>query len=237
MSTTTAAPATNAITLPQLKQIAFDLGTDAGKGKDTQIKFGLKLVEAAYMGAIDLDRNKHGTDVDDATLLSGEYFKGQSGSTVFDAKAPNQRKLIACSRTLVRLGSWPKGGNGEPLATVNSLMTHRQKLRQDPTQAKKLDDAFNTLMRYARQQIRRDQLIDDSEFKDFCFRKQGDPATVEEVWDDIRKKALNLKAGKAGNGTAQDKGPEINQVIDICNKRMSAFAAAKAKTKPGGKAA
>src|SRR5260221_7836825 len=159
----------NAITLTQLKQTAFECGGDKGKGDDAQIKFGLQVVAAAYQGTIDLDRNKHGTDIDDATVLAQEYFRGRTGSTVFDAKAGNQRKLIACTRTLSRLGAWPKGGNGEPIATVNDLMTHRQNIRKDPTKAKKLDDAFNTLMRYARSQIRQDQLGTPNTVDRFLF--------------------------------------------------------------------
>lgn len=236
MDTQTATtPPTNGLTLGQLKQIAFDLGGDAGKGKDTQIKFGLKLVEAAYHGTIDLDRNKHGQDIDDATVLCGEYYKGQTGATVFDAKANNQRKLIACARTLTKLGSWPKGGNGEPLATVNNLMTERMGYRKDPTKAKTLDDAFNTLMRFARTQIRRDQLVDQNELKGFCFRKQPDMMSAEAIVEGMRKTAMNLKAGKCSHGTAQDRAPEIDTIINACTKRLKDIATAKGKTKPGGK--
>jgi hypothetical protein len=48
-------------------------GAEAGKGKDTQIKFLLKAVEGGYHNALDLAGNKHGTDVDDATKLAETY--------------------------------------------------------------------------------------------------------------------------------------------------------------------
>lgn len=224
----------NTPTLEDLKKHAFECGADSAKGGDAQIKFGLQIVAAAYHGTINLDRNRHGMDIDDCTVLSGEYFKGRSGNAVFDAKAGNQRKLIACARTLTKLGGWTKGGMGEPIATTNNLMTHRQTLRKDPTKAKKLDDAFNTLMRFARQQIRADQLITADRFDEFCYRKQNDPASLEDHLDAIRKKALDLKNGKASNGTVQDKSPEINDIINACTKRLTALAQGKAKS---GKAA
>ena len=83
-------PATNAITFADLLVTAAELGAEAGKVKDTQVKFLLKAVEGGYHNAVDLSSNKHGTDVDDATKLAEAYVKSQNATAVFDAKAPNQ---------------------------------------------------------------------------------------------------------------------------------------------------
>src|SRR6266536_3198858 len=104
----------NKLDLAQLMARATELGEQAGKGKDTQIKFLLSCVEGAYHNAIDLVTNKHGNDVDDAIKLSEAYVKAQGGSTVFDAKAANQRKLASTLRTGIKLGQYTKGGVGEP---------------------------------------------------------------------------------------------------------------------------
>lgn len=221
--------ASNAIKFDDLMKIASELGAEAGKGKDTQIKFLLKTVEGGYFGALDLDSNKHGSDVDDATRLSEAYVKAQTGAIVFDAKAPNQRKLISCVRTCVRLGQWPKGGVGEPLATVNNLMTTRQKLRQNPATAKKLDDAANTLLKYARQQLKRDTLMSDAELQSMCFKSQAPLSTAEDILDGVRKTLIKLRDGKAANGTAKDDSTHVVAAIAELNKRLKAIAAEKVK--------
>jgi hypothetical protein len=224
----------NAITFADLLQTAADLGAEAGKGKDTQIKFLLKAVEGGYHNALDLAGNKHGTDVDDATKLAETYVKAQQGAVVFDAKAPNQRKLISTIRTGIKLGSWPKGGNGEPLATVNNLMTIRQNLKKIPAEAKKLDDAANTLMKYARTQLKRDQLIDDAELKEFCYKPGKDLATAEELIERMAKQLDKLVDGSASQSTAQDNSPEIRNARQALRQRLVAIAKARGLAKGNG---
>lgn len=182
----------NAPTFADLLQIATDLGTQAGLGADTHIKFMLKSVEGGYHNALDLGKNKHGTDVDDATKLSEAYVKARTGSNVFDAKSSNQRKLISTVRTAIKLGGWPKGGNGEPIATVNQLMTIRQTLKKQPGVSAKLDDAVNVLMKYARTQLKRDTLIGEEELRLFCFKPTHDEPTEEERIEAVAKKLDKL---------------------------------------------
>ena len=234
-----AAPPTsgsNKMTFADMMQVAKDLGQDAGKGKDTQIKFLLKMVDGGYHGVLDLAGNKHGTQVDDATKLAEEYVKAQNGAVIFDAKAPNQRKLISTLRTGIKLGGWPKGGNGEPLATVNNLMTMRQNLRKDPATAKKLDDAANTLMKYARTQLKRDTLIDDpAELKDFCFKASRDLSTAEDILDGMAKQLDKLVQGTASQNTAQDNSAEVQAARNAIRKRLAAIATARGKAQgPAG---
>ena len=206
---------------------AAELGKQAGLGKDTQIKFDLKVAEAAFHGKIDLDASKHGTGIDDATKLTEAYVKAQASALVFDAKAPNQRKSISCTRKLIQFGMWTKGGSGEPLASLNAFVMQRQKLRADPLNAKKLDDAHNAVLRYARAQVKRDQLITASEFNSFIFKKQPELATVEDILGNIRSAARKLYEGKAAGGTATDSSAEVMTVINACTKRLTDIAVAK----------
>lgn len=219
----------NGLSLTDLIAAATMLGSQAGVAKDTQIRLALKVVEAAYHGGIDLTANKHGTDIDDAVKISEAYVKAQTGATVFDAKKNNQRKLIACVRTLTKLGQWPKGGTGEPLSTVNNIVSHRQKLRAKPDMAGKLDDAFNTVMRYARAQLRKDQLITASEFDSFCFKKGVDLATAEEIVESVRNTLRKLAQGKASKNTAQDQSPEVEKAIQMLSKRLDEIAKARGR--------
>lgn len=214
----------NAITYSDLEAVATSLGADAGKGRDTQIKFLLKIVEGAYHNAIDLKPNKHGLGVDDCTKLAEAYVKAQGTATIFDAKAANQRKLISCLRTSAKLGQWPKGGNGEPLATVNNLISMRQNLRKDPAQAKKLDDAANTLLKYARAQVKLDQLIDDRGLRDFCYKPEAQPRTAEEIIESARNQLEKLIAGRNG---PQDLSPTIKSAKDLLTSRLKEIATAR----------
>jgi len=223
---------TNKHTLQDLLAKAQELGEQAGRGKDTQIKMLLSCVEGGYHGAVDLVANKHGTEVDDATKLAEAYTKAQGTATVFDHKAANQRKLISTFRTSIKLGAWPKGGNGEPLQTVDTLIAHRQKLRKDPTtDKKKLDDAANTLLRYARAQLKRDTLIEGDELFSFCFKPARDPATAEERVESLRN---SLQALAKGSNGVQDNSAEVRSAVQSLTNRLVAIAKAKGKQQPGG---
>lgn len=224
----------NTHTLDTLLAKATELGEQSGKGKDTQIKMLMASLEGGYHNAVDLVPNKHGTDRDDATRLAEAYVKAQGTATVFDAKAMNQRKLIATIRTSIKFGQWPKGGNGEPLATVNNLLTERQKKRKDPAVAKKLDDAANTFLRFAREQMRRDTLIQPTEFDTFLFKKGKDPATATEVVEKLRNDLGKLIKGQAAGGTAQDNTAKVRQAMQCLTDRLVEIAKASGAAKAGG---
>lgn len=217
----------NVISFPDLLQAAQDLGAQAGAGTDTQVKFLLKCVEGGYHNALDLKSNKHGTGIDDAVRLGETYTKARQGAVVFDAKADHSAKLVSCLRTSIKLGAWPKGGNGEPLATVNNLMTIRQNLRKNPAEAKKLDDAANTLLKYARAQLKRDQLITDDELKQMCYKKQADSKTVEELVEAAKKALDKLIDGTAANGTAQCNTQHTVRARHELQQQLADFAKAK----------
>lgn len=222
------APQTNGITFASLLADAVALGSAHGKGKDTWTQFLLKTAEAAYHGAIDTTADKHGAGVDDAQKLTETYIKAQTGASIFDAKGQNGRKASSCTRRLVRIGAWTKGGPGEPITSMNNLMTLRQKAKANPTEAKKLDDPSNTLLRWARTQHKMDRLIDDADLKQFIFK--ADPAlrTPEQIIDSIRKELRNLVAGKCSHGTAQDASSHVKKAIEELDARMVEIAKAKA---------
>lgn len=222
-------PTTNALTFADLEKFAQEFGEQCGKGKDTQIKFLLKVAEGAYLGALDTTQNKHGAGVDDAEKLASVYYKAQTGATVFDATANNQRKLMSCVRTGIRIGGWTKGGAGEPIATINELLNHRQQLRRDPGMAKKLDDAANTFLRYARTQLKRDTLIEGAELKELVYRPVSDPAGPEAVLKNIAKSLDNLIKGKASNGHAQDSAPALVQAHQLLKKRLDEIASGRVR--------
>jgi hypothetical protein len=231
VSPTTQAPATNRLTIQNLLQKAIDLGEQAGKVKDTQIKFLLSCLEGGYHNAADLVPNKHGQDIDDATKLAETYVKAQASTAVFDAKAPNQRKLVSTLRTAIKLGQWSKGGVGEPIATVNNLVSHWQKTRRNPALCKKLDDAANTFLKYARAQLKRDDLIEGDELHAFCFKKDSELPTAEKVLEGIKTSLDKLAKGHAAQNTACDNSAEVKDALKAVTKRLDEIA----KGRKGGK--
>jgi hypothetical protein len=223
--------AANTPSFQDLLDTAEQLGKDEGAGKEGQIKFLLKVAEGGYHSTLDLAPNKHGTEVDDATKLVEGYMKGRQQGVVFDTKAMNTRVRISEARTGIKLGGWPKGGNGEPIATINNLLSMRQKLAKIPAECKKLDDARNTFLRYARAQLKRDTLIDDAELKEFCYKRGRSLPTAEDIIGDINKKLSALLDGTAASKTVQDNSTEIRDARQLLRKRLSDIATARGKAK------
>lgn len=216
----------NSMTFEKLADIAKLLGTEAGKGRDTQIKFLMSVVEGGYFNALDLDKDKHGKDIDDATRLTKIYVEAQTGATIFDAKAPNQRKTISCVRTGIRIGMWPKGGQGEPLGTMNNLITRWKRHRANPQNVGKLDDAANVLLKWGRRLLKGDRLLDDVALLDeMCFKEVPGLRTAEQIIEEQRKALTKLYHGKASAHTALDNSPEIQQAIEALTKRLKDIAA------------
>lgn len=208
----------NKLDMAQLMARATELGEQAGKGQDTQIKFLLSCCEGAYHGAVDLKVSKHGADIDDACKLAETYVKAQGTASVFDAKAPNQRKFVSTLRTSIKLGQWPKGGPGEPLQTVNNLMNIRQGMRKDPVQRKGLDDAANTFLKFARAQLKSDHLLPDSDLRKFCLKPTPDKATAAERVEALRNSLQSLVKGNKDG--VQDNSARVREALRALTDRL-----------------
>lgn len=223
-------PATNLRTLETLIEDAKALGVKAGAGVDAVPQLYLKVAESAYHGTVDLTTDKHGAGVDDATKITEAYVKARGSAVVFDSKSANQQKAASCVRKMIQAGGWAKGGSGEPLQTLNNLMNIRQKLRADPANAKKLDDAGNTQLKFARDLVKRDTLPSDVQLKSFCFKTEHGLKDNAEHLVAIRKQLQALKDGKASNNTVLDNSPEVTAAILSVTKRLTDLAKGKKPT-------
>ncbi len=235
---TQAAPAVpNKPTLDSVLADADTFGALAAKSKDSQAQFALKVFAGAYHGAIDTTANKYGNDVDDAQKIAERYVKARGSATVWDAKAPNQRKTASCFRALIKGGGWTKGGSGEPLTAMNNLMNLRVKLKADPANVKLLDDAFNIQMKFCRVLVKRDQLPGDVELRAMCFKSQHAPATLETLIETMRKQIVAIEDGKKGDD-AQLKDGHTMAIKVACTEILTAIAQKRggvAAPMPGGK--
>jgi hypothetical protein len=220
----------NGPTLEQFELDLIELAKLGGKSKDNQIKFDLKVFDAAYHGKLNLQPDKHGVGIDDAQHYAELYVKHSNPEMQFCAKADNQRKLSSTIRTAIKIGGYTKGGVNEPLATCNNLMNTRLDLKKKGT--KGLEDAHNMFLNWARAQLKANTMIDGDQLKQFCFKPAADIRTVEEVLRSIQKIASNLKVGKVTNCPDVDASPEVQSIINSCNQRLVKLIQARTSRKP-----
>lgn len=185
----------------KLMATVHELGVLKAKGVDTLVQFGLLCANAAYDGYIDLTKHKHGDNMDDAVRLYAEFEKGTSKASIFDHKSASGKVQAAKLRTCIKLGGSTRFGTGEPIATMNTLMDIRRKLRADPRTRTKLDDAYATLLRYARFQLKQTSVVDDPEvLRGFCIKTETAAGTLETYLAATVKRLDDLRAGKTDVG-------------------------------------
>jgi len=221
----------NKLTVQQLEQEFQLLGKAEGFGRDSQIKFHLRLVEAAHQGTLDLKEDKHGPEKTDAYVLTEAYYNARNGNdgAQWDAKSANVRKARSVAKLCIKLGCWNKsGGPNEPWQTVQELMTKWRELRKK--QADNLDDACNTLFRFARAQLAEASVIGADRLQEFCFKRTRDGREAEAYVESIRKTAVALKEGTLKGG-AQSNTKEIGDIINACKNWLVENAKKKGATR------
>lgn len=228
MTTTTTAPgAANTITFDDIGKRVAELGKQAGEGNDTQIKFLLQLADGAHQGVLDLAKDKHGADRDDAAALTEMYVRSRAGAALFDRKQPSTKVAISKNRTAIRIGQWPKGGPGEPLNMLNNAMSKWRKLRANAATSSGLDDAASAFLKIARTQLKRDQLLDPAEYEPLLMKPVPDAKAAEDIIENARDALQKLYTGKAVHGTVKDNSLEIKASVDSLTARLKAIATAK----------
>lgn len=231
VNTTVASPTglahntSNQLTLDQMIEIAAAAGADTAKGNDSLTKLLMKVAEGAFVGALDATKDKHGPGVDDAAKISEAFAKARSKTNIFDAKADKARKQASITRTMIRLGGYTKGGTGEPLTTLNTLMTLRNKLRQDSGYAKRVEDPVNCMIRFARAQLKLDHMIDQTGLQEFALKvDHNNSRQIADWWDSVRAQAKKLQLGKLRGCADSDTSAEIDTLIKTCNRRLKTIA-------------
>jgi hypothetical protein len=218
--------------LDDLLDKARELGVKAGQGKDTLVQFGLLVVNAAYDGVLDLAKDKHGNGVDDAVKAYTEYGKAMASSTVFDHRSASGKVQAAKLRSCIKLGGWTRGGAGEPISTVNKLMAQRDKLRRDPATCKTLDDAYNTLLRYARYQVKQNAVVDDAQLlRAFCLKPVSQTKTLEDFLQDTAKRLDDLRTGRAASNTLSHSSQQLATAVSLIRQEITDLRTGKAEAK------
>ena len=217
--------ASNQITMADLLVIARESGEAEAKGQDSLPQFLLKVTEASFVGAIDVTANKYGPGIDDATKITAERVKARTGSNVFDRRALNQRVACNRTRTMTKLGMFTKGGPGEPLSTLNKLLTLRDKASKNAATQKRVIDAANAMINYARAQVRADHVLADADLEKFFLKPDHDKPSEEQFLEATRKRFQAAKVGKGLNGAID--ADTADKAITAITKRLKAIAVAK----------
>lgn len=212
----------------ELEKQIKEIGQTYGMGKDAQIKFALLLVRGAYHGKFSQKPDTHGQGVDDAQHLFTVYMQAASQSVVFDTKPPAFRKGCACARTCIKLGGMTRVGN--VLAAVDDFVDERQKLRKKPENTGKLDDMYNAFLRYARAQLASTTLLNESQRREFMFKKVRELKSAVDIVESMRKQADSLINGTAAHNTVLDDSPQIKAIRGACTSWLEEHAKAKNKT-------
>lgn len=215
---------------PTFDSILADLTKNAeigGKSHDTQINHLLKVIDGGFLGVLSTDPDKHGKGISDTEKLSVACMKAASGASMFSIKTV--KKMNAITNLGIRFGMCSKfTAPGEPVSTMNTLVTIWRKLRADPANKGQLLDCANAAAKFAREQLKRSTLMGESELRGYCYKPGKEPKSAEELLDDIRKTLRKLVAGSACKGNALDDSPEVKEMIKQADKRMVAIAKAKA---------
>jgi hypothetical protein len=225
----------NLITLDDMLVLARESGEAEARGQDSLPQFLLKVTEASFVGALDLTANKHGPGIDDATRLTAERVKARTHSNVFDRRALNQRVACNRTRTMAKLGMFTKGGPGEPLSTLNRLLTLRDKASKMPATQKRVIDAANAMINYARAQVRLDHVCNETDLEQFFLKPDHDKPTEEQFLEATRKRLQAGKVGKGLNGAID--ADTADKAIAAITKRLKAIAVAKGASNGGAAAA
>lgn len=196
------------------------LGKDKGNGEDAPARFALKVIETAYNGVIDLQRDKHGKGISDAHKAFEVYAQNVTAVRSFsDSTVDKLRSQIA---SFIKLGAWTKGGPGEPMKTVNKLMYDLQKLKKDKAYSGQTESAFNVLRKYASAQVKRTSVINDpAELRGFLLKPSRNPKTVIEILSGVANTLDKLAKGKLAHGACQDTSAEVMLAQENINGRIS----------------
>lgn len=200
---------------------AAEAGATVGKGTDSWGQFLLKVGESSFLAVVDLDKDKHGKGVDDAWKLAEAYASAQNKNTIFNTKAPKTQKLASCIRTMTKFGMFSKGGQNEPLGSLNKFVATRQDMRKKPEFKDRMDDLPNSLLKYARAQNKRDDLIPATQFQLYILKAEHKIATEADWLSATRKAAQRVKAGTGGT---MIETATADLIIRACGDRLTAIA-------------
>lgn len=210
---------------------AKEYGADRAQGADAQVKFALMVMEAGYLGTVDLTPHKHGQNRRDGMVLAETYVRARTGATVFDTKSDSARKLISNLDKCIKLGGDHRWGGSEPMSTVNDLLRFRQSEKK--AGSKKLDDAFNTLMRFATAQLKSDTMLTGPALQAFVYRRETEARDAEDVLDSVRKMLTKLTQGKVANCHDADASAEVKAAIKQISTRLTNIAKSKGAAQNG----
>jgi hypothetical protein len=213
-TTTSTPPMSNAPSHEDIMGSIKVLATEDGRGRDSQIRFALTVINAAYLGTASLAPDKHGKGRSDALVYAEHYVRIQSGAVIFDRRANKTKKLVSNTKKYIEVGVSTQWGRGQPMQFVEEFADFMKAVRnKDPSALKKcpngkteadLNDAVNGLLRLLTAQKKSPRLFTEDERNAYAFKTERDPKTEMEKLMAIHKslektgdKSVQIEAAKA----------------------------------------
>jgi len=222
----------NGLTVQVYEERLKQLAGEKGRGKDSQVRALMQTVELAYHGGLDLTKHKHGDGRDDALKYAEMYVNTQAGAQVFDSKLDSHQKTASCFRACIKVGGKSGLGQGEPLSGMGQLLDIRRQIAKKQGN-KAVDDAANTLLRWARLQGNANRAFGEEELREIARKKVPDIKTAAEIISGARGVLQKLAKGLAANGNASDQSQEVQDAIGNLTTRLVNIAKEKANGSQG----
>lgn len=199
----------------------YELGEQEGRGENTSGQFALDVIREAHAGTIQL-ATKRGSKNDDAVQAYNQRMLGLKGKSLFKMKERSLATRHAVTRSYVRLGSWPHGGQEAILDLVFNRFVPmwEREASLNRGQIFSIDEA---LARLARKQCNLQTIIaDDNELRSFIYKPAAKERSVVQEEEAIAARLERLIAGEGAKGKATlfDDDEKIQDALDSIRERI-----------------
>ena len=209
----------NDMRFEDLKKEVQQLGREEAMGDDALPKLALKVVRAAADGVIDLDKNKHGPGVDDATLLYTGYVEAKGKKSIHEHTPAGIKSNVSKLRQGITAGMRT---TCDAVANTDRAVVIRKQLDDAGEKVKPAYAAYVDVWRALNEQ---DGDLTDEQIKDAVRKKPTAEKDIEKVLKPIQNTLEKLIAGeyKTGGTVLKDQDPRTIQAFEHIRERLAAL--------------
>lgn len=199
-----------------------EYGKRIAAGEDALPQLYIDVIQGAYDGYLDLQKDKHGQNLDDAMYAYTRAMTSKSGAAVFKGKADSLNSQASRVRSILKVGLWTRGGTGQPIERRNKLVNVWSKLATEPHAKGRRVSLAEALIKFARVQVKRDAILTDEELQNLCLRPAKADLTLADWIERTCVKPLrDLRNGKANRGQLSDQSEAIRDSLEALVDRVT----------------
>lgn len=207
---------TNDTRLSDFMSVVRELGRDAASGKDSLPNLAVATVRAVADGVIDTSKDASGDD--GAARIFKAYAAAEGKKAVHDRTENGLKANISKLRQLCNFAGNPKW---DAVDVLNRAIVQRQQARD--TDEMEVKPAYAAFVDVAREQLKHDDELSDDMLRDIVLKSAKErEVTVEGQLKKAQKIIDELIAGEKHPGV-QDQSPEVIQVGELLNTRLTAL--------------